>query len=161
MTEPMTPEYLAEIRQREQAVPPAPWRTEDDERTLTRWILSEDGALEVGLGYVGNRTEDVGEFIVHAREDIPALLDEVERLRTQMQVVGGEQNHHLVDLREGGWTIQHPLSCRPNLFDCKVNRSAERDLIEPPTELGQFVCGLDDDGRFVVGARVSAGGGPR
>lgn len=79
--EPMSDERLAEIRAREQAVPPAPWRSEDDTRTLERWILSEDGTLEIGLGYVGNRTEDVAAFIVQARQDIPDLLAEVERLR--------------------------------------------------------------------------------
>jgi hypothetical protein len=81
MTVPMSDERLAEIRAREQGVPPAPWRSEDDARTLERWILSEDGTLEIGLGYVGNRTEDVAAFIVNARQDIPDLLDEVARSR--------------------------------------------------------------------------------
>lgn len=85
--EPMSDERLAEIRAREQGVPPAPWRSEDDARTLERWILSEDGTLEIGLGYVGNRTEDVAAFIVHARQDIPELLAEVERLRAMEQRV--------------------------------------------------------------------------
>lgn len=80
----MNPKELAAIRERVQKVPPAPWRVEDDERTLTRWILSENGELEIGLGYVGNRTEDLAAFIVHAREDIPALLREVERLRSEL-----------------------------------------------------------------------------
>ena len=33
---------------------------------------------------------------------------------------------HQIELRIDGWTIQHPLSCRPNLFECKVNRAAEK-----------------------------------
>lgn len=65
-------------------------------------------------------------------------------------------DHHIVDLREDGWTLQHPLSCRPNLFDCPINKAAERDLIDPPAELGRFTCGLGDDGRFEIGDRIEA-----
>jgi hypothetical protein len=35
---------------------------------------------------------------------------------------------HLIELRDDGWTIQHPLACRSggrSLFDCEVNRAAE------------------------------------
>jgi hypothetical protein len=80
----MTPEEIAEklteIKARYGAVPPPPWRVEVHEPTLTRIILSEDGTLDVSLGYVGNRTEAEGEFITHAREDIPLLVALVEDL---------------------------------------------------------------------------------
>lgn len=77
--------------------------------------------------------------------------DETRKVyREIVTVVLGHDDRHIVDLREDGWTIRHPLSCRPNLFNCPVNKAAERDLTEPPAELGRFVCGLDDDGRFIV-----------
>lgn len=62
---------------------------------------------------------------------------------------------HIVDLRANGWTIQHPLSCRPSLFDCPVNEAAEHELVDCPAELGRFACGLDDNGRFEIGDRVT------
>ena len=51
-------------------------------------------------------------------------------------------NEHVIEFRENGWTIKHPLICRPNLFDCEVNRAAERDIDGPPQQLGRFVCGI-------------------
>lgn len=65
-----------------------------------------------------------------------------------------DSEQHVVDLRENGWTIQHPLSCRPNLFDCPVNSAAEVQLTEPPGELGRFTCGLAEDGELIIGALV-------
>lgn len=63
------------------------------------------------------------------------------------------ETEHVVEFREDGWTIMHPLACRPNLFDCAVNRAAGRALEEPPAEFGRFACGLAEDGQFVVGDR--------
>lgn len=59
---------------------------------------------------------------------------------------------HVIDLRVDGWTIQHPLSCRPNLFACPVNRAAENDLTDCPSQApGRYVCALDDAGRIEIG----------
>lgn len=63
----------------------------------------------------------------------------------------GLDTEHIVDLRADGWTIQHPLTCRTDLFGCPVNRAAERDLTEPPDRIGRYACGVDDDGLFVIG----------
>lgn len=60
---------------------------------------------------------------------------------------------HIIDLRDGGWTIKHPLSCRPKLFDCPVNRAAERDLAVRPAAVGRYECGIDD-GDFVIRAEA-------
>lgn len=75
------------------------------------------------------------------------LVGEVERLRA---LLGSDDGRHIVEFRADGWTIQHPLSCRPNLFACEVNRAAGRELTEPPAELGVFACRIEG-GRFVVG----------
>jgi len=61
---------------------------------------------------------------------------------------------HIIEVRAAGWTIMHPLACRPRLFDCEVNRAAERALIEPPTALGRFRCDAAT-GRFVIGGRLN------
>lgn len=57
---------------------------------------------------------------------------------------------HLIEFRADGWTLQHPLSCRPNLFACPANRAAEF-LNGPPSELGVYDCWLDPQGRFEIG----------
>ena len=86
MTAPLSEQQLAEIRAREAAATKGPWRTEDDTKDLNRWVLSEDSTLAIGFGYVGNRTQDDAAFIAHARQDVPALLAEVERLWKQADV---------------------------------------------------------------------------
>lgn len=64
---------------------------------------------------------------------------------------------HIIEVRAAGWTIMHPLACRPRLFDCEVNRAAEEGLTEPPTALGRFRCDAAT-GRFVIGERVADDG---
>jgi hypothetical protein len=159
MPDSMTPEQIAEIKARVEATPRGPWHVEyfGDEGYPQR--VSNQQAILIASTHEGGPAglRPIPEFLAHARQDIPALLAEVERLRAELGET--EHNHHIVDFRENGWTVQHPLSCRPNLFDCKVNKAAERDLTEPPAELGRFVCELDGDGQFAIGARAKAGGG--
>lgn len=67
---------------------------------------------------------------------------------------------HVIDLRDGGWTISHPLSCRAGgaagLFDCEVNRAAETQLREPPPlSPGRYKVVLED-GEIVFGGRVTS-----
>lgn len=64
---------------------------------------------------------------------------------------------HIIEIRETGWTIMHPLACRPRLFDCEVNRAAERDLTEQPADLGRFRCDAAT-GQFAIGGRVADDG---
>lgn len=64
---------------------------------------------------------------------------------------------HVIEFREDGWTISHPLSCRPKLFDCLVNRVAEKELSKRPDVLGRFECELNDIGdRLLIGDRIEA-----
>lgn len=66
-----------------------------------------------------------------------------------------DEPRHIIDLREDGWTIQHPLSCRPDLFSCPVNRVVSEELRDPLDFTGRFEVGLNDDGdTFVIGDRV-------
>lgn len=61
---------------------------------------------------------------------------------------------HVIAFRPDGWTIQHPLSCRPNLFTCPVNAAAET-LDGPPVALGRYECSVNDIGdRLLIGDRV-------
>jgi hypothetical protein len=71
----------------------------------------------------------------------------------------GGPDEHVIDLRDDGWTIRHPLSCRPNLFDCEVNRAAGRMLTEQPDDLGRFVCWVDAEGVFTIGDPLEVSGG--
>lgn len=85
----MTPERLAEIKSRAEAATPGPWEAE-----LQEVEVDHDGTeypytgawvpracpWEDGDGYV-HMDDANAEFIANARQDIPDLLAEVERLR--------------------------------------------------------------------------------
>lgn len=45
--------------------------------------------------------------------------------------------NHILKTGDRGWTMQHPLSCRPNLFDCEYNILME-DYDDPPTDPGFY-----------------------
>lgn len=79
------------------------------------------------------------------------LADEVGRLR----IVLSESPEHVIEFTEQGWTIMHPIACRPDLFACPVNRAAGDTVRKgAPPDNGRYVCSLDEDGQFVVGRRV-------
>lgn len=91
--------------------------------------------------------EECPQFIIQALlSDRAELVAEIDRLRAALKA---GQVGHIIEFRDNGWTIQHPLSCRPNLFECEVNRAAERDVDGvPPEGVGRYVCGAEEGGRF-------------
>lgn len=102
--EPLTEERLAEIRGREKVATQGPWAVQD--KGAIPLIYGPDGER---VAKVIDHQEDAA-FIAHAREDIPALLDEVERLRAENE-----------QLKEIAWNgIQ--------LMDKTVIREAAREV---------------------------------
>lgn len=80
------------------------------------------------------------------------LAHQVQNLKAKLRQYERDDRHQ-IELREDGYTIQHPMACRPNLFDCVFNLMVREDFTEPPTELGRFY--LDFDGAdLTVGERV-------
>ena len=96
--EPMTEERIAEIRGREKAATQGPWEAGKDDFTKNIIEAVKDrGTIIVQRRDDPNmfwnsiiplkQTFSDADFIAHAREDIPALLDEVERLRAENEVL--------------------------------------------------------------------------
>lgn len=80
----MTDEELEEIRLRCEAATPGPWKSFVEGRDHT------SGSNFIMVGERGNRGDDIElagatiadqDFIAHARQDIPRLLDEIARLK--------------------------------------------------------------------------------
>jgi hypothetical protein len=67
-----------EIRARVEKATAGPWATKDTESALLAHIFAQYQRPE--SFWAGNTKAD-GEFIAHAREDIPFLLSEIDRLR--------------------------------------------------------------------------------
>jgi hypothetical protein len=72
---------ITEITARVGAASKGPWYVEAHQPTLTRRVVSDDHMLDADLGYLGNSNQADAEFIAHAREDIPFLLDELARVQ--------------------------------------------------------------------------------
>lgn len=92
--EPLTEERIAEIRGREKIATQGPWRAkceilEADEcgnaTAEMTYVSTNDKGICIlyGRGHDDANTQEDAAFIAHAREDIPTLLDEVERLRAE------------------------------------------------------------------------------
>ena len=54
-----------------------------------------------------------------------------------------EETRHIVDLKRNDWTIMHPVSCRPNLFDC-----TQPGVPNGKYTLGKYYCGSTPEGKF-------------
>jgi hypothetical protein len=59
---------------------------------------------------------------------------------------------HVIDLQAHGYTLRHPLACRPQLFECPVNDAATR--FSPPRMPGQY--GQPVVGRWVCDLNAGA-----
>jgi hypothetical protein len=82
----ITPEELTAIRKRAEKATPGPWRyILDDHEELVTSVDVTDTVVET---YARDEESDANiEFIAHAREDIPRLFAEIERLRTALEEV--------------------------------------------------------------------------
>lgn len=98
-----------------------------------------------------------GEQFVRLSSELGSIMDCTEA--EYVQFCGRDMTddaEHVIDLRDDGWTIKHPLTCRPNLFDCPANTAA-RNLAESPAVPGRYVCDVDDSGQLVIGEPAGQG----
>jgi type II secretory pathway component PulJ len=82
---PLSEKNLEEIRKRTECARPGPWKSYiegRDHEAGSNYIQVSDNNQEMStLEFSGKVTEADQDFIAHAREDIPALLSEIERLK--------------------------------------------------------------------------------
>lgn len=94
-------------------------------------------------------TED--EQVHRLEEQNEQLRARVAEMESRLAFLGGTR--HIIDVVYGGWTIQHTLVCRPNLFDCEVNEAAlAADTFPKP---GRYFCRVDGGGDLVVEEAVA------
>ena len=109
------------------------------------WSVSHDGHLEAGC----------------TQSDCGWWTELSGSTYTTEQLVELEEQHsgpiaHQVQFDEAGWTLLHPISCRPHLFECKLNDAAKR--IWGPgdhPESGRYECRLEN-GAVIIGNRIEA-----
>lgn len=72
----------------------------------------------------------------------------------------GDELTHVVRFAEDGWTMKHPLACRPDLFECPMNDrlteyTHEQASINRSTQpLGVYEVSVNDENRLVLGRRL-------
>jgi hypothetical protein len=99
MSEPLTPEYEAEIRERiarledDQTFPGAVWLASsvsensalppEQSHVVEDVVETASFVTRASVGVFGDKRH--AEFTAHARDDVPALLAEIDRLRAALQ----------------------------------------------------------------------------
>ncbi len=68
-----------------------------------------------------------------ALDHIHSLMGEIAHLH---QLMGPD--YHIVDVKESGWGIQHPIACRPDLTGCAVHRAACEQWVGIPAPVGRY-----------------------
>lgn len=96
MSEPMSDERLEQIQARAAAATPGPWEAWDTgdppaEDEARAWIVTP-GSLHLATLYAGDPSANAT-FAAHAREDIPALLEEIDRLHEEVR-----DQRHVADM---------------------------------------------------------------
>jgi hypothetical protein len=94
----LTDEQLAEIRKRAEAATAGPWKYTDRDNVVYTANADYKYAVEVAEE-IGHKFD--GEFIAHAREDVPKLIAEVERLRRELSFIAN------VDLMKNAYNAEH------------------------------------------------------
>lgn len=82
----MTEEELEEIRARVEAATPPPWTVTHAWREPTKWSVDPVAPMQEDDIF---RTKEDAEFVAYARDDIPKLLAEVERLQGELRAAAG------------------------------------------------------------------------
>jgi hypothetical protein len=89
MSDPLAIEFLDEIRKRCEAATPGPWISFVEGRDF----MGRDSVIGRGKDrseedlYLSGGTITDQDFIAHARQDIPLLLEEISRLRERLKAL--------------------------------------------------------------------------
>lgn len=97
----------------------------------------------------GERFDDTclgcGEWHPCERALLANRLEQAERELADIRERVGP-DYHVVDVNAGGWGIQHPLACRPDLTACTVHMAAVRQWEGPPAPIGRYRLYMLDGG---------------
>ncbi len=95
MSQSISKEYLEEVRKRASAATSGPWISLIEGRDYPlggdSFIQRSKDGGETDLYLIGHTLEDQ-DFIAHARQDIPLLLDEIERLQKLLDDIVKDKN---------------------------------------------------------------------
>lgn len=79
----MTDKELSEIKARADAATPGPWRVDAVDNESGQTLYCAEVFIEPGVSAVWRMNPNAS-FIAHARTDVPELVAEVKRLRSEL-----------------------------------------------------------------------------
>ena len=126
----MDQKCFEEIKAREQAATPGPWEMENEPKGSGFFGCIHGKG---GISFSGNRADN--EFIAHAREDIPALIEQHEQDQQQIATLKKALKMTLKDWPECHICIDRAL-CNKGIscFDCRI-KQAQTALTHGPDEV--------------------------
>lgn len=97
----LTPDQLSAIRKRADAATPGPWVSHHVNSlgvTIGSYTVPGFGFDDIGRTTWDGLTSNNHDFMAYARDDIPALLDEVERLKSENDDLRSQVNSQAVSI---------------------------------------------------------------
>lgn len=132
MTEKITPEVLNELKEREQHATKGPWTAEPsypgDPDTPVKTPDGDYISASPDDGVRGGHSYYDAEFISHAREDIPALIAEVERLTAKVERLQSQRETNVVRI-DSSDQLRHAATEEVAKLKRRVAFIAERNLM--------------------------------
>lgn len=114
MSEPLTPERLREIREREHIATDGPWVRWADQAWIPGWdgmcVIGDDAAEGEECNPIARvHVDEDAAFIAHARRDVPDLLAEVNRLKAERDKAVEAAKHMGSALEKVGEAMDHAV----------------------------------------------------
>ena len=156
----MTDLDLAAIRQRVEKATEGPWYTGFDYEKHDPTVIAPgyiEHTIDYPLDEVGleNGKADA-EFIAHAREDIPALLAEIERLNATIQRVRDIVNDKYLDAGQMDVMLHRALEGRAVVELTPSSLQAEIDRLNAIQRAAVASSASAGTGRSIITARMDA-----
>ena len=114
--------------------------------------------LEVGIadeyGTIRSGDKIVGDCVVDGENEIALIEVDREHL---VAILDADRPFHVVELRDDGWSIEHPIGCRAHgLLNCELHQ--KWTVVAPSFRhpLGRYQLLLDDEGVPMVGEEVGS-----
>ena len=99
-------------------------------------------------------TPSVKENALHLDPDVSALWDHAWSHLALPNVMDLDGDQHIIDLREDGWAVRHPLACRgkASLLDCPFTTAATAwaAIVTNPPRTGRYPVTLSQSGGLLI-----------
>ncbi|MCS1394146.1 hypothetical protein NXZ77_21465 [Lysinibacillus boronitolerans] len=132
-------EQLNAIKERVAKTTPGPWLVEESRYEGRFNAASADENYDLPACLMG--IEDA-EFVTHAREDVPALVAEVEYLRGMLRVTRKIVRHKVSEVK----TLQNA---------CKNHKAKQEALVIENERLSETLCFYGDLSKYVIIAHMN------